>query len=590
MNNKAATCMWRCALWQIGAVTATWAALPLAAWLLLPCRMLDRLFPFMGIGMWQNIALGGAMALVLVAALAGYLVERTRFYHRLKYRGVWWWLEWTAVAAAVGLVVWCRTFPWLLAVGIVWCVCGILARRAAWRNGGGERVRPSRSAIGTGIGLLALPLVSYGILVGLLWRENGRIAVGREALRQAGYMASEADVAASYAPIPAAEDGAPVLYELQTWIEANQEGSWKDSVAWLERLASPWPPAGDPVYVEARQFFAANSGYTELVDKLMTYDRARYRRDWSQGLKAGGVEGLDLMRALAQYGQIRMLIAWEAGDTAEALRIWRGMGNLRRQLLEDPRIISVMVAESIDLIRLAALIRGMNHFETLSEEQLRTVIADLGGVEAEFSRGYSKALQGESVFLMEEKPKKWFGKNGIWSGLNSTALPQFYPLPLVRAWRVAVQKRAYVEIMARLLAASQANGDELFRQLQAVNAESLAMSYLEDSGANMMGMVTLGTIGRFGSMALRRAVAMLAAAEGYYRSHGEFPEHAAQLVPAYLPAIPSDPYTGKAMRYHRISPSEVSIYSVGANQIDNGGEFERNSPQKGPDNGFNLKH
>lgn len=45
----------------------------------------------------------------------------------------------------------------------------------------------------------------------------------------------------------------------------------------------------------------------------------------------------------------------------------------------------------------------------------------------------------------------------------------------------------------------------------------------------------------------------------------------AQLVPKYLPAVPSDPYDGQPLRYKKLSPKGYVVYSLGRNRQDDGG-------------------
>lgn len=52
------------------------------------------------------------------------------------------------------------------------------------------------------------------------------------------------------------------------------------------------------------------------------------------------------------------------------------------------------------------------------------------------------------------------------------------------------------------------------------------------------------------------------------RQHGRRPASLAELVPAILPELPRDPFTGEPFRY---SSSEGTVYSVGRNQRDEGG-------------------
>jgi hypothetical protein len=71
---------------------------------------------------------------------------------------------------------------------------------------------------------------------------------------------------------------------------------------------------------------------------------------------------------------------------------------------------------------------------------------------------------------------------------------------------------------------------------------------------------------------LRCAVVMLAL-ERYRRANNRWPDFLTDLVPAYLPAIPLDPYDGIPLRYRRLDDGVV-IYSVGPDGKDNGGNVE----------------
>ncbi|MHC4092328.1 MAG: hypothetical protein ACYSVY_18995, partial [Planctomycetota bacterium] len=44
-----------------------------------------------------------------------------------------------------------------------------------------------------------------------------------------------------------------------------------------------------------------------------------------------------------------------------------------------------------------------------------------------------------------------------------------------------------------------------------------------------------------------------------------------ELVPQYLEAIPSDPYVGRPLCYRRQDSGDYLLYSVGPNEIDDGG-------------------
>jgi ABC-type transport system involved in multi-copper enzyme maturation permease subunit len=71
---------------------------------------------------------------------------------------------------------------------------------------------------------------------------------------------------------------------------------------------------------------------------------------------------------------------------------------------------------------------------------------------------------------------------------------------------------------------------------------------------------------------LRCVVAMLAA-ERYRLAHGSWPKSLNDLVPAFLPQVPTDPFDGKPLRVRRLADGVV-IYAVGLDGIDNGGKID----------------
>ncbi len=70
-------------------------------------------------------------------------------------------------------------------------------------------------------------------------------------------------------------------------------------------------------------------------------------------------------------------------------------------------------------------------------------------------------------------------------------------------------------------------------------------------------------------------IALSRAAIGLKRFHlatGEYPESLAELVPTYLPHVPIDHCNGRPLRYRRDSEELFTLYSVGENGTDDGGD------------------
>jgi len=80
--------------------------------------------------------------------------------------------------------------------------------------------------------------------------------------------------------------------------------------------------------------------------------------------------------------------------------------------------------------------------------------------------------------------------------------------------------------------------------------------------------------GRNELLIMRRDAAQAALAlELYRRRNGEWPVRLSQLVPEMLPGMPVDHFDGRQLRYRRVD-GEPRLYSVGRNQVDDGGVME----------------
>jgi hypothetical protein len=94
--------------------------------------------------------------------------------------------------------------------------------------------------------------------------------------------------------------------------------------------------------------------------------------------------------------------------------------------------------------------------------------------------------------------------------------------------------------------------------------------------------------GQFRSQAELRCAVVAIAAERYRKDHGAWPAALADLVPAYLGAVPIDPFDGQPLRYRKLADGVV-IYSVGPDGTDDQGTLDRVTPGSvGSDLGVQL--
>jgi hypothetical protein len=64
------------------------------------------------------------------------------------------------------------------------------------------------------------------------------------------------------------------------------------------------------------------------------------------------------------------------------------------------------------------------------------------------------------------------------------------------------------------------------------------------------------------------------AIERYRLAIGSLPKTLDQLVPGYMETLPHDVINGKPLNYKQEGNSRYLLYSVGANQTDDGGRFD----------------
>jgi hypothetical protein len=72
--------------------------------------------------------------------------------------------------------------------------------------------------------------------------------------------------------------------------------------------------------------------------------------------------------------------------------------------------------------------------------------------------------------------------------------------------------------------------------------------------------------------AARDVVVAAIALKRFQLKHGQWPENLAEVVPEFLHAVPIDPYDGKPLRYRRNGDGTYSLYCVGEDGVDDGGD------------------
>jgi len=83
---------------------------------------------------------------------------------------------------------------------------------------------------------------------------------------------------------------------------------------------------------------------------------------------------------------------------------------------------------------------------------------------------------------------------------------------------------------------------------------------------------TTESLAPYCNLALNRLLEVQLALRAYHLDHGIYPADLNKLTPAYIPAVPIDPFSQHQPLKYRLTSNGYVLYSIGADAVDNGGK------------------
>jgi hypothetical protein len=74
---------------------------------------------------------------------------------------------------------------------------------------------------------------------------------------------------------------------------------------------------------------------------------------------------------------------------------------------------------------------------------------------------------------------------------------------------------------------------------------------------------------------------IVCALERYHLAHGNYPQTLNDLLPQFIDKLPNDMIGGQPLKYHRAVDGQFMLYSIGWNEMDDGGQFYPSSYERG---------
>jgi hypothetical protein len=444
---------------------------------------------------------------------------------------------------------------------------------------------------------LTLVVLAFLLLLGgfIAWNlaspeQDARVL----AIRQKGYPTSLGELDAWYAHIPDSQNAALIF------TNAFSQPAFRDNSATFTVLGETnWLPArghliGKDGRAELSAVLATNQTLLDLFHSATALTNSRYPVDLKQGFQT-------LVPYLAKVKGSVQLLAAEAlfdasnGDIEKALSALRAAGAVADSVAEEPLLISQLVriaSWAIISKRCELLLNGA----TLSDQQLITLQTLFQN--GERPNAMARGLAGErtcglAVFMGSPDRMYIFGGLDLNSppALKDRLRASLYIGLLKSTGLLRKDRTFYLDVMATNIAAAEAPFPERLTLSQQANNSALSPPSKLMIFSRMMLPALSRAIQRDADHIARIRTAQTAiAVERFRRAHnGDLPTDLNQLVPAYLPSLPRDPFDGEPLRFKRRATGYV-VYSIGSDLRDDGGsEGDPKKPSSAKDITFILE-
>ncbi len=440
------------------------------------------------------------------------------------------------------------------------------------------------------IRLWHIPCALLAIAIGafVVYRVVGRTKLEDrlDAIRAAGYPVTLTELDEWYEAPPYGQNAADYVVEALAYLQ-KPKPEQREQIPWLGNAEMParTEPLGAETAAIVAQLLRDNQGAIELLQQGAALERSRYPVDFTQG-HATLLPHLSDLRGAVQLLCLKAVLHGEQGQPESATDALVCAFGVARSQAAEPLLISQMVRQGAQTITASALERivSQTSLEQKNLARLRKALATAYDPDS-----MARAFAGERclVILMLRDPRSTGLNLAPFSAPDGPSLMQIYA-----ARAVGLADRCllrYIDLTDRCIAAlrlppherPQAAND-LERQDQELRQPHAILSHFMPSMHRFIRT-------DLAHLTLLRVAGVAMAVEQYRLANGNLPERLADLVPAFLPDVPLDPYDGRPLRYRRREKGYV-VYSIGKDLTDDGGKERppRRRGREGPHDDITL--
>ena len=386
-----------------------------------------------------------------------------------------------------------------------------------------------------------------------------------DAIRTAGYPVTCEELDKWYSSPPDDENGAYIVMDAVSYYQ-----DWdKDALEPMPILGKGQLPARtEPLAEETKaliaEYLSDNQKALDLLHEAAPYEHSRYPLDFTlgAGIRLNHIGGI---RKGAMLLNLETILHSENDQPQSAARSITSIFGVANSLRAEPLNISQLVRWACQGLGVSALERAVNRNE-FTDKQLQ----ELGKVVAEsedFSAIY-RALIGErcntlGIMRMSGEVIQELAGEGI---PPAPVLELYKALGLVDLDAITYIDfiNDYIEAARLPLHQSHKAAGEIDSRFEKLSKVHLLTRALMPSFSRIIDI-------QLRSIAHLRAAGAALAIERFKLAEGRLPERLSELVPAYLEAVPTDPFNDEEIKYKKLDKGYV-VYSVGEDLNDNGGK------------------
>jgi hypothetical protein len=386
-----------------------------------------------------------------------------------------------------------------------------------------------------------------------------------DAIRAAGYPVTCAELNEWYAIPGDAENAAYTIIDAFSYYHEPNETEYESlPIVGRAKLPARTEPLAEETKALVAQYIADNNETLELLHEAAAITHCRYPVDFSLGLGTRLGHLSDLKRSVKLSNLEAVSHAENEKPQLAAHSVISSFG-LTRSLEKEPLLISQLVRIACKALIVSSLERAINRTE-FTDEQL----VELGRVMtgAEDSSAMARAFAGERCYILSvlREPRS-LGPGLVGRGAADA--------PILELYRVSgladMDADIFLDLMNDCMETTRLSlhqrpraATTIWAQVEATSKIHILLHRLVPAFSRVVAFdVKITAYLRTGGVSL--------AVQRYRLAAGRLPDTLADLVPAYLEAVPKDPFDGDELRYKKLERGFV-VYSIGGDLSDDGGK------------------